>query len=79
MCQYKVCERFAYPHRKTFWSNKIFHWFNAIGLNGFFFNGTFYVDEMGGGGGGGGVVGVEEAVKYCKLKDCQKDDAQKRW
>ena len=32
-----------------------------------------------GGGGGGGVVGVEEAVKYCKLKDCQKDDAQKRW
>ena len=25
-----------------------------------------------GGGGGGG-----EVVKYCKLKDCQKDDAQK--
>ena len=27
---------------------------------------------MGWGGGGG------EVVKYCKLKDCQKDDAQKR-
>ena len=42
----------------------------------FFLYGTFYVDEM---GGGGVVVGVEEAVKYCKLKDCQKDDAQKLW
>ena len=30
--------------------------------------------EGGGGGGGGGWV-----VKHCKLKDCQKDDAQKRW
>ena len=29
----------------------------------------FYVDEMGRG----------EVVKYCKLKDCQKDDAQTRW
>ena len=38
-----------------------------------FFYGTFYVDEIGGGGGGG------EVVKYCKLKDCQKDDAQKHW
>ena len=53
MCQDEVCERFAYPHRKTFWSNKVFHWFNAI--NGFFFflYGTFYVDKMGGGSSGG--------------------------
>ena len=33
----------------------------------------FMLMTWGGGGGGGGVV------KYCKLKDCQKDDAQKRW
>ena len=53
-------------------SNNICHWFNAI--NGFFWYGTLYVGDI---APPPPPHPPSKVVKYCKLKDCQQDDAQK--